>query len=124
MSWLDQPEHMTIDRYAAMSVPFDIIPMEFTIPDNAEHELIFPLDANNKPVGAFSVVIASAIPIYFSWVAGGTSVAQAPNTAYSEVTRRHCQDVLSLTTRQRRTKIYVRNVIPGTTGIVRFNLSI
>lgn len=124
MSWLDTPEHMTIDRYASMSIPSDVIPMEFTIPNDSEHELIFPLDANNKPVGAYSIVVVSAIPIYISFAAGGTLVAQAPNTPYSEVTRIHCQDVLPLTTRRRRTKIYVKNVTPGTTGIVRFNLSI
>ncbi len=123
-SMLDSPEHMTIDRYASLSVPKDMIPMEFTIPNNAEHELIFPLDSAGNPVGANSIVILSTIPIYFSFVAGGTLVAQAPNTAYSAQTRFFCQDVFPLTTRQRRTKIYVKNVTPGSTGLIRFILSI
>jgi hypothetical protein len=121
-SWLDAPEHMTADRYASMSVPYRAIPMEYEITDDLEHELIFPKDLKGSPLGCYSIVINSDIAIFFAFEAGGTAVAQAPDTAYSSDARFYCGTSLPWTTRQRKDRIFVKNAIAGTTGKIYFIL--
>jgi hypothetical protein len=121
-SWLDAPEHMTADKYASMSVPQKAIPMEFTLSDDLEHELIFPKDSKGDPLSTYSIIITSEIPIFFSFEAGGTANAQAPDTEYSSDTRFYCGSSLPWTTRQRKDRIFVKNVTAGTSGKIYFIL--